>query len=166
LTYLHAEIASSHRVPRDQDQADVDFQITARNGGPLNGLALQQHAEANVRFGSEADIPASPRHVRFTPESGHGSASIPDRRWQGALADAKLKSLGSLQVDHEFELEGELGGKIAGRPGDNLRTHRRSRVPGAQSSQPRYIATRGDALYARISSSTRKSTASLWRANQ
>jgi hypothetical protein len=34
LTYLHAEIASSHRVPRDQDQADVDFQITARNGGP------------------------------------------------------------------------------------------------------------------------------------
>ena len=51
-----------------------------------------------------------------------------------------MKSLGSLQVDHEFELEGELGGKIAGRPGDNLRTHRRSRVPGAQPSQLRYIA--------------------------
>ena len=28
----------------------------------------------NVRFGSKADISACPRHVRFTPESGHGSA--------------------------------------------------------------------------------------------
>jgi hypothetical protein len=26
---------------------------------------------ANVRFGSKADIALGPRHVRFTPESGH-----------------------------------------------------------------------------------------------
>jgi hypothetical protein len=28
----------------------------------------------DVRFGSKADIASSPRHVRFTPESGHPSA--------------------------------------------------------------------------------------------
>jgi len=29
---------------------------------------------ADVRFGSKADISQSPRDVRFTPKSGHGSA--------------------------------------------------------------------------------------------
>ena len=28
-------------------------------------------AAADVRFGSKADIGAGPRHVRFTPNSGH-----------------------------------------------------------------------------------------------
>src|SRR6516225_1150009 len=31
---------------------------------------------ADVRFGSEADIGARPRHVRFTPESGHSVAHL------------------------------------------------------------------------------------------
>jgi hypothetical protein len=30
----------------------------------------------NVRFGSEADILTSPRHVRFTPDSGHSSVQV------------------------------------------------------------------------------------------
>ena len=30
------------------------------------------NADADVRFGSKADIAARPRNVRFTPESGHG----------------------------------------------------------------------------------------------
>jgi len=33
--------------------------------------ASQQTSAANVRFGSKADMEASPQHVRFTPESGH-----------------------------------------------------------------------------------------------
>src|SRR5262249_37312681 len=31
---------------------------------------------AHVRFGSKADIGACPRHVRFTPESGHSSSAL------------------------------------------------------------------------------------------
>ena len=34
------------------------------NSGALEGVA-------NVRFGSKADIAGRPRHVRFTPISGH-----------------------------------------------------------------------------------------------
>src|SRR5262249_41313868 len=34
-------------------------------------FAWQQFFETDVRFGSEADIGVGPRHVRFTPESGH-----------------------------------------------------------------------------------------------
>jgi hypothetical protein len=30
----------------------------------------------NVRFGSLADILTSPRHVRFTPNNGHGAAHV------------------------------------------------------------------------------------------
>ena len=33
--------------------------------------ASQQNSGADVRFGSEADIALGPRHVRFTPKSGH-----------------------------------------------------------------------------------------------
>jgi hypothetical protein len=32
--------------------------------------------EANVRFGSKADIAARPRNVRFTPESGHRNRHV------------------------------------------------------------------------------------------
>jgi hypothetical protein len=35
---------------------------------------MQQSSGSNVRFGSKADIAASPTNVRFTPKSGHGSA--------------------------------------------------------------------------------------------
>jgi hypothetical protein len=31
---------------------------------------------AHVRFGSEADIASAPRHVRFTPESGHQLSAL------------------------------------------------------------------------------------------
>jgi hypothetical protein len=31
---------------------------------------------AHVRFGSEADIAPAPRHVRFTPESGHQLSAL------------------------------------------------------------------------------------------
>ena len=51
------------------------------NSGALEGVA-------NVRFGSKADIGARPRHVRFTPKSGHCiapqrmSALCQKRTWQ------------------------------------------------------------------------------------
>ena len=35
----------------------------------------------NVRFGSLADIPTSPRHVRFTPNNGSWAAHIQVRIW-------------------------------------------------------------------------------------
>jgi hypothetical protein len=35
------------------------------------GCASQQILGANVRFGSKADIAASPTNVRFTPKGGH-----------------------------------------------------------------------------------------------
>jgi hypothetical protein len=31
---------------------------------------------ANVRFGSKADIALGPRHVRFTPQSGHQKTTL------------------------------------------------------------------------------------------
>ena len=37
----------------------------------------------NVRYGSKADIGVRPRHVRFTPKSGHGSSSG-NRTWRNA----------------------------------------------------------------------------------
>ena len=37
-------------------------------------------APGNVRFGSKADIAASPTNVRFTPESGHGLAELQVKR--------------------------------------------------------------------------------------
>jgi hypothetical protein len=36
--------------------------------------ASQQYQAANVRFGSKADVTLLNLDVRFTPESGHGSA--------------------------------------------------------------------------------------------
>jgi hypothetical protein len=38
----------------------------------FNGyLAQQQFWKAHVCFGSKADMPECPSHVRFTPNSGH-----------------------------------------------------------------------------------------------
>ena len=34
-------------------------------------IPLREYGEANVRFGSKADMSQCNRHVRFTPESGH-----------------------------------------------------------------------------------------------
>jgi hypothetical protein len=42
--------------------------------------AAQQSVAANVRFGSKADIAASPSHDCFTPKSGHGSAQLQVKR--------------------------------------------------------------------------------------
>ena len=41
------------------------------DGGSREAPLLLLNGAANVRFGSEADIEAHVRHVRFTPESGH-----------------------------------------------------------------------------------------------
>src|SRR5215469_18076626 len=49
----------------------MQFTLLGRNG-----------PEANVRFGSKADIAASSANVRFTPESGHC------KRWLTSLAVA------------------------------------------------------------------------------
>ena len=42
--------------------------------------ASQRNGAADLRFGSKADIGACPRHVRFTPKSGH-----PSRRYSLAM---------------------------------------------------------------------------------
>jgi hypothetical protein len=42
-----------------------------RGMGSDRHFAWQQSSGPNVRFGSKADIAASPTNVRFTPESGH-----------------------------------------------------------------------------------------------
>jgi hypothetical protein len=42
--------------------------------GVNDQFALQKSRTADVRFGSKADIRLPPIDVRFTPESGHGSA--------------------------------------------------------------------------------------------
>ena len=39
-------------------------------------LEVVRSALGNVRFGSLADIEASPRHVRFTPNSGHWNSVV------------------------------------------------------------------------------------------
>jgi len=44
---------------------------------------VQKTYAANVRFGSKADIAASPKNVRFTPESGHSAAQQNARRAPG-----------------------------------------------------------------------------------
>ncbi|HET7493531.1 MAG TPA: hypothetical protein VFK01_16800 [Bradyrhizobium sp.] len=49
------------------------FKLQHGMAGHKNGLAPQQHAEANVRFGSKADIRGRLGDVRFTLKSGHGS---------------------------------------------------------------------------------------------
>ena len=41
----------------------------------------------DVRFGSKADIASRPRHVRFTPESGHSSA-----QWMSAMCQKRTLS--------------------------------------------------------------------------
>ena len=37
----------------------------------LDAISTERCFNANVRFGSKADIGARPRDVRFTPKSGH-----------------------------------------------------------------------------------------------
>jgi hypothetical protein len=45
---------------------------SGRSGMGFNGhFAQRQFLETDVRDGSKADIALGPRHVRFTPESGH-----------------------------------------------------------------------------------------------
>jgi hypothetical protein len=53
--------------------------VRAANIKPVRAVAtvrysrvpLRDFGEANVRFGSKADIAAPPINVRFTPKSGH-----------------------------------------------------------------------------------------------
>jgi hypothetical protein len=45
--------------------------------GSSQGFAAARYCDpANVRYGSQADIPVAPAHVRFTPESRHGDCVI------------------------------------------------------------------------------------------
>ena len=44
--------------------------------GPDRHFAEQQSSEPNVRFGSKADIAASPINVRFTPKSRHATGGV------------------------------------------------------------------------------------------
>jgi hypothetical protein len=59
---------SRHTSPPGSGDGIVAGQISAPKvaGQPL----------PNVRFGSEADIRACPRDVRFTPKSGHSLARL------------------------------------------------------------------------------------------
>ena len=55
--------APSHRLPQGSGQGIVAGQVSA--------LKVAGSGSPNVRFGSKADIASGPRHVRFTPKSGH-----------------------------------------------------------------------------------------------
>ena len=58
---------------RDTEALGTRLQQGFWTGGMgFNGhFAQQQSSKAHVRFGSKADIAASPTNVRFTPKSGH-----------------------------------------------------------------------------------------------
>jgi hypothetical protein len=59
-TFNHDELAPSRGRPRGSRQSIV----------PIGSSALK--GASDVRVGSKADISQCNRHVRFTPESGHG----------------------------------------------------------------------------------------------
>src|SRR5262249_40207966 len=52
----------------------TDWQITRRDWNPSRRHPVRHSKSADVRFGSKADISAMLIDVRFTAESGHGSA--------------------------------------------------------------------------------------------
>ena len=56
---------SRRRIPSPQVQEGHSSGSDRYAESDLNG------SSANVRFGSKADIELHPRHVRFTPKSGH-----------------------------------------------------------------------------------------------
>jgi hypothetical protein len=72
------EIASSHCLPlRLGTNATLQLhQGFAAGGMGFSGqFALHKPTAADVRFGSKADIAASPTNVRFTPNSGHWNSA-------------------------------------------------------------------------------------------
>ena len=46
----------------------------SRKGGSKKRSTVSTGASGHVRYGSLADIPTSPRHVRFTPNNGSWAA--------------------------------------------------------------------------------------------
>src|SRR5262249_19631483 len=67
-------IAFSLRNAANVDCATRQIRNSLHHAPVIEAVALEQSATAKVRFGSEADITHLPSNVRFTPESGHGSA--------------------------------------------------------------------------------------------
>src|SRR6516225_3628490 len=66
--------------------------------GQTGRLEVVTSAVGNVRFGSKADISACPRHVRFTPKSGHRAPV----KSSGVLCPDVLNLPGAIQ---EFDTE-------------------------------------------------------------
>jgi hypothetical protein len=64
----------------------------------------------NVRFGSKADIEASPPDVRFTPKSGHYAAPAQRRLALQCREDAVRAGIGS--EDLEAAVQGDLFGNM------------------------------------------------------
>jgi hypothetical protein len=70
--------------------------LNQRIGICLSGVGRLRDSDIDVRYGSKADISACPRHVRFTPKSGHWNsvAKCPSLCQQRTLAagSASLKA--------------------------------------------------------------------------
>jgi len=62
----------------DSNQLHQEF--GAGETGSNDQFALHKSRTAHVRFGSKADIPQCPSHVRFTPNSGHWRCSKTNAR--------------------------------------------------------------------------------------
>src|SRR3974390_2251822 len=76
--------------------------------GPGNSYSTAGNGQfGNVRFGSKADIGVGPRHVRFTPESGHQLAAL------GCLLSAKSKlAAKTVKAIHARQLSALLAGGL------------------------------------------------------
>jgi len=75
---LHVLPPSPRLLRRDDP---VGRSATRAWGGRLKGQVTGRVAWIDVRFGSEANICAAKRHVRFTPESGHLQRTRPCLLW-------------------------------------------------------------------------------------
>jgi hypothetical protein len=89
--------------------------------GSTVNFAWQQFSGPNVRFGSKADIRVRPRHVRFTPKSGHWLSALDVRfvpkadmvrcgeRHRHSITSSALASndgecLRGLEIDDQFKI--------------------------------------------------------------
>ena len=103
---------------RDKEHRFLRHSEWARFGHVL--LIIEWHHLRDrllVRFGSLADIAARPRHVRFTPDSGHSSAHVSmsakcQKRTSSRISQAETKlgprskSRGNRGRDHLDDLFG------------------------------------------------------------
>jgi hypothetical protein len=89
-------------------------------------------ANLNVRFGSLADLLTSPRHVRYSPQSGHSSARFAHPQ----SADSGTTQL-SLIYDAKLSLFLELALVVRSR-----REGRHGRNPGRKQGLPEQASAR------------------------